>query len=420
MTTTAIPATPPAASSSGLHHQPRLLPAEWRRGRPVDHHAERPLRGRADVHSRRLLGSGQYVVADPMPAGFEIENPDLLAGLGRRRSQLARRWIAPSACGGADRPVRRGVPLHLGYFERDDRLHGLAPSRPGSFVMPGATVEDMYRPELRGNTDAGHDRGHAVRAMSTGDTQMKARRARVPGLFTAAAGVWSAFVGADGSSSTASPCCATIRADAAARCRWWRRCRCRRWWWIRPGCCSGRSPPMAGAGGLPVEIGEVDQRFIDMLLAYEDAAFCRRTTASTGVSMLRAAAQYVGAGGHIVSGGSTLTMQVARLLEQRADAQPCRQAPPDGACRPARAAAEQGRDPDALPDAGALWRQYRGRARGEPCLFRQGAGAADHGRSGAAGGAAAIARGAAAGPRSRRRRWAARNLVLDRMVHARA
>jgi uncharacterized protein YfaS (alpha-2-macroglobulin family) len=26
---------------------------------------------------------------------------------------------------------------------------------PGSFVRPGATVEDMYRPELRANTDAG-------------------------------------------------------------------------------------------------------------------------------------------------------------------------------------------------------------------------------------------------------------------------
>jgi uncharacterized protein YfaS (alpha-2-macroglobulin family) len=26
------------------------------------------------------LGSGQYVVADPLPAGFEIENPDLAAG----------------------------------------------------------------------------------------------------------------------------------------------------------------------------------------------------------------------------------------------------------------------------------------------------------------------------------------------------
>jgi uncharacterized protein YfaS (alpha-2-macroglobulin family) len=26
---------------------------------------------------------------------------------------------------------------------------------PGSFVLPGATVEDMYRPERRANTDAG-------------------------------------------------------------------------------------------------------------------------------------------------------------------------------------------------------------------------------------------------------------------------
>ena len=26
---------------------------------------------------------------------------------------------------------------------------------PGKFVMPGATIEDMYRPELRANTDAG-------------------------------------------------------------------------------------------------------------------------------------------------------------------------------------------------------------------------------------------------------------------------
>ena len=26
---------------------------------------------------------------------------------------------------------------------------------PGKFVQPGATIEDMYRPEFRGNTDAG-------------------------------------------------------------------------------------------------------------------------------------------------------------------------------------------------------------------------------------------------------------------------
>ena len=28
------------------------------------------------------LGSGQYVIADPLPAGFEIENPDLSASNG--------------------------------------------------------------------------------------------------------------------------------------------------------------------------------------------------------------------------------------------------------------------------------------------------------------------------------------------------
>ena len=38
-------------------------------------------------------------------------------------------------------------------------------------------------------------------------------------------------------------------------------------------------------------------------------------TASTTQALLRAAGQFVLAGGHIVSGGSTLTMQVARLLE---------------------------------------------------------------------------------------------------------
>ena len=33
---------------------------------------------------------------------------------------------------------------------------------PGSFVLPGATVEDMYRPELRGLPDAGQSEGSAV------------------------------------------------------------------------------------------------------------------------------------------------------------------------------------------------------------------------------------------------------------------
>lgn len=69
-----------------------------------------------------------------------------------------------------------------------------------------------------------------------------------------------------------------------------------------------------GRWRLPVDVGDVDRRFINMLTAYEDRHFADHA----GVhwpSMVRAGLQFVGAGGRIVSGGSTLTMQVARLLD---------------------------------------------------------------------------------------------------------
>ena len=70
-----------------------------------------------------------------------------------------------------------------------------------------------------------------------------------------------------------------------------------------------------GRWRLPVTLGDVDRDFIDMLIAYEDRNFALHHGIDWH-SMLRAAGQFVGAGGHVVSGGSTLTMQVARLLEQ--------------------------------------------------------------------------------------------------------
>ena len=70
-----------------------------------------------------------------------------------------------------------------------------------------------------------------------------------------------------------------------------------------------------GRWRLPVTVGDVDPQFIDMLIAYED----RRFHEHDGVdlwAMARAAGQFVVAGGRIVSGASTLTMQVARLLDE--------------------------------------------------------------------------------------------------------
>ncbi len=67
-----------------------------------------------------------------------------------------------------------------------------------------------------------------------------------------------------------------------------------------------------GRWRLPVSVGDVDPRFVAMLLAFED----RRFQSHHGVdyaALGRAATQWA-TSGHIVSGGSTLTMQVARLL----------------------------------------------------------------------------------------------------------
>ncbi|WP_171070090.1 penicillin-binding protein 1C [Methylobacterium terricola] len=76
--------------------------------------------------------------------------------------------------------------------------------------------------------------------------------------------------------------------------------------------------PFATADGrwrLPLDPASVDPRFLALLTAYED----RRFRAHPGVdplALMRAAGQWLAAG-RIVSGASTLSMQVARLVEPR-------------------------------------------------------------------------------------------------------
>jgi penicillin-binding protein 1C len=70
-----------------------------------------------------------------------------------------------------------------------------------------------------------------------------------------------------------------------------------------------------GRWRLPIETDDVDPRYLAMLKAYEDGRFDRHSGIDP-LALLRAAGQFV-ANGRVVSGGSTLTMQVARLLEPR-------------------------------------------------------------------------------------------------------
>lgn len=72
-----------------------------------------------------------------------------------------------------------------------------------------------------------------------------------------------------------------------------------------------------GRWRIPASVGDVDPRFVRLLISYED----KRFESHAGVdpyAMLRAA-WLMTSHGRIVSGGSTLTMQVARLLEPRSE-----------------------------------------------------------------------------------------------------
>ena len=149
-----------------------------------------------------------------------------------------------------------------------------------------------------------------------------------------------------------------------------------------------------GRWRLPASPQGVDRRFLDLLIACEDRRFFTHEGVDA-VAVFRAAVQTV-THGRIVSGGSTLTMQVARLLEPRR----ARALGPK--VRQMVRATALDRE---LGKAGvlslylracALRRQPAGRPCREPGLFRARTGAPDPGRGGAAGRAAAKPRAATA------------------------
>jgi len=152
ITVTGIPTTPPPASSEGFtivrdYYTPTGEPIALEDVKQNDRFVV------VLTVTPSTLGSGQYVVADPLPAGFEIENPNLLAGSGV--ADLS--WLTVDTPAhfeartdqyvAAFRFTASAATVTTAYLVRA--------VTPGTFVLPGATVEDMYRPELRGNTDAG-------------------------------------------------------------------------------------------------------------------------------------------------------------------------------------------------------------------------------------------------------------------------
>jgi uncharacterized protein YfaS (alpha-2-macroglobulin family) len=147
---TGIPAVPPKASSNGFTIKRDFYLPD---GTPAD---------LEDIHQNDRfvvvltmkstgLGSGQYVVADPLAAGFEIENPDLSASQGV--ADLS--WLSVTTPTHVESRTDQYVAAFRYVDETSDfsTAYMVRATSPGKFVEPGATIEDMYRPEFRANTD---------------------------------------------------------------------------------------------------------------------------------------------------------------------------------------------------------------------------------------------------------------------------
>lgn len=105
-----------------------------------------------EVNSLEREGA-RLMVDDPLPAGIEIDNPNLL----RSGDVAALGWLAPGEAAHAEFRTDRflaAVDLRAGVGEVTLAYVARAVS-PGKFHRPAALVEDMYRPRLRAWTGTG-------------------------------------------------------------------------------------------------------------------------------------------------------------------------------------------------------------------------------------------------------------------------
>ncbi|MCB9992876.1 MAG: alpha-2-macroglobulin family protein [Hyphomicrobiaceae bacterium] len=147
-----IPTVPPEASSHGFALTRSYYQLD---GTPIDNLEQVTQNDRFVVvltARARTLGSGQYVITDPLPAGFEIENPDLSAGGGA--SDLS--WLNVSTPDHTESRTDHFMAAFNYYSEVSDfsAAYLVRAVTPGNFTGPGAAVEDMYRPDLRANLGA--------------------------------------------------------------------------------------------------------------------------------------------------------------------------------------------------------------------------------------------------------------------------
>jgi hypothetical protein len=154
VTVVGIPLVPPAAGGNGYVIERAYYDLEGRRvaldGVPQGERLLAVVTVRSDGKRQARL-----IVDDPLPAGFEIDNPSLLKsadmaqipGLALLDAPAHQEFRADRFVAAVERTAQDPETFQLGYLMRA--------VSPGSFAQPPASVEDMYEPTRRAWTDAG-------------------------------------------------------------------------------------------------------------------------------------------------------------------------------------------------------------------------------------------------------------------------
>ena len=98
-------------------------------------------------------GEARLLVTDPLPAGFEIDNPNLISS----GSTSTLDWLTSETAVAhsefrADRFMTAIDRMDNASFELAYVVRAISPGR---FHAPAASVEDMYRPDFAGHGETG-------------------------------------------------------------------------------------------------------------------------------------------------------------------------------------------------------------------------------------------------------------------------
>lgn len=155
VTVTGTPATPEPAMANGFTLQRRYMTLD---GQPAD--IARVRQGTRLVVVLNVTEAnpqlGQVMLVDRLPAGFEIDNPSLVASA----ETSALRWLAPEQVQPDYKAFRddrflAAYSRSSGAKQTWQVAYMIRAVTPGRFIAPPATIEDMYRPERSARTTVG-------------------------------------------------------------------------------------------------------------------------------------------------------------------------------------------------------------------------------------------------------------------------